>query len=174
MKKKLVTLLLFGVIATSFSGCGDDSQSAPKEKVESTDSNSKTESDVSDSTKITVTDFLSRPAFTSEQNTTAMVDEIAMVAKDNAQNMTDDQASEIIQAIRAADHKFYNGPEEMEKYMWYGYLLDYKYDDSNPRSSLGTDLCQAIKYVYRNAETVFDDSTKENLSQIDEDLSQIK
>lgn len=53
-------------------------------------------------------------------------------------------------------------------------LLDSKYDDSDPRSQLGTDLYQAIKYVYRNIETVLDDSTQENLYQIDKDLAQIQ
>ena len=45
---------------------------------------------------------------------------------------------------------------------------------SDPRSELGTDLCQAIKYVYRNAETVLDDATQENLQQIDKDLENIQ
>lgn len=123
---------------------------------------------------VVASDFLTRPAFSAEQNTSEMIDQIATTAKANAESMTDEQAGEIINAIREADHKFYNGPEEMEKYMWYGYLLDYKYDDSDPRSILGTDLCQAIKYVYRNSETVLDDATHENLLQIDEDLEAIK
>ena len=102
-----------------------------------------------------------------------MVDQIASTAKDHASELTDDQANQIIEIIKNADHHFYNGPEEMEKYMWYGYLLDYKYDDSDPRSELGMDLYQAIKYVYRGAENVTDDATKENLDQIDDDLSRI-
>ena len=127
-----------------------------------------------DSGEIVVSDFLARPDFSAEQNTSEMIDQIATTAEANAESMTDEQAGKIINAIREADHKFYNGPEEMEKYMWYGYLLDYKYDDSDPRSSLGTDLCQAIKYVYRGAETVVDDATHENLLQIDKDLEAIQ
>ena len=39
--------------------------------------------------------------------------------------------------------------------------------------STGTDLVQAIKYVYRGAENVTDDATIENLRQIDKDLDNI-
>ena len=130
--------------------------------------------EISGEEDITVTDYLNRPDFTAEQNTTEMIDQIAETAKNSAESMTDEQANEIINAIREADHDFYNGPEEMEKYMWYGYLLDYKYEDSDPRSELGTDLCQAIKYVYRGSETVLDDSTHEDLLQIDKDLEAIQ
>lgn len=131
------------------------------------DSESQTESTM-------ISDFLTCPIFTAEENTTEMIDEISKLAKANASNMTDEQATEIISSIKAADHQFYNSPKAMEKYMWYGYLLDYKYADSDARSELGTDLVQAIKYVYRNLETVLDDATHENLLQIDKDLEQIK
>ena len=124
--------------------------------------------------EIQVTDFLIPPEFTSEKNTSAMVDEIASTAKKIADTLSNEQANEIINVIREAGHQFYNGPEEMEKYMWYGYLLDYKYEDGDPRSELGTDLCQAIKYVYRNVESVLDDSTHANLLQIDKDLAKIQ
>ena len=124
--------------------------------------------------KIEVSDYLSRPDFTAEPKSNEMIDQIATTAKSSASKLTDEQAGEIINAIREADHNFYNGPEEMEKYMWYGYLLDYKYDDSDPRSTLGTDLCQAIKYVYRDEESVLDDATHENLLQIDKDLEAIQ
>lgn len=123
---------------------------------------------------IEVTSFLKCPDFTAEQNSTEMVDQIALTAKENIDDFTSSDAKKIIKKIRKAGHKFYNGPEEMEKYMWYGYLLDYKYDDSDPRSELGTDLTQAIKYVYRDIETVLDSSTKSNLQQIDKDLAKIK
>lgn len=126
------------------------------------------------SDEIEVSDYLSRPDFTAEQKSNEMIDQIAKTAESSASEMTDEQADEIINAIREADHNFYNGPEEMEKYMWYGYLLDYKYDDSDPRSTLGTDLCQAIKYVYRDEESVLDDATHENLLQIDKDLEAIQ
>lgn len=163
MKKKVLSLLAITVLILAFTACGDDvskdDAATDVPKVEKT---------------IDVTDPMSLPAFTAGQNTTEMVDQIGATANDYADKLTDSQADQIIAAIRVADHNFYNGPEEMEKYMWYGHLLDAKYDDSDARSLLGADLVQAIKYVYRGSESVLDDSTHENLLQIDKDLSEIK
>lgn len=103
-----------------------------------------------------------------------MVDQIESVAKGNAKDMSEEDAAKIIAAIRAADHKFYKTDQDMEKFMWYGYLLEYKYDEADPKSLLGMDLCQAIKYVYRNVDLVTDDSTHENLQQVDDDLERIE
>ena len=178
MKKKLVVLIVASAMIFSVTSCVDseDSPAQISNKTEESSTQNEENKDLKEpkTETIVVSDFLTRPEFTAEENSTEMVDQIAAVAKDNAPQMTDDQAIEIINAIRTADHKFYNGPKEMEKFMWYGYLLDYKYDDSDIRSELGTDLCQAIKYVYRNVETVLDDSTKANLDQIDEHLANIQ
>lgn len=126
------------------------------------------------SEEIIIEDFLTTPEFTAEKRTTEMVDQIESVAKENATSMSEGDATKIIDAIRDADHKFYKTDQDMEKFMWYGYLLEYKYDETDPKSLLGMDLCQAIKYVYRNVDLVTDDSTHENLQQIDDDLEQIK
>ena len=167
MKRKIFVLIL----ATSLfiSGC-TDSEESTSEQV--------TEEIVQEIPKDNVQDvivgnLLECPKFTADQNTSAMVDQIALTAKAHAENLTDEEASKIIQIIKETDHKFYDGSDKMELFMWYGYLLDYKFDDSDARSQLGTDLCQAIKYVYRDVETVLDDSTQENLSQIDEILDSI-
>lgn len=127
----------------------------------------------SSDSEITVSNFYKRPKFTAKKNTTEMVDQIALTAKANIDSFTSKDAKKIIKAIRSAQHKYYKNNTTMERFMWYGCLLDYKYDDSDPRSELGTDLYQAIKYVYRGAEDVTDDSTQENLRQIDDSLSRI-
>lgn len=123
---------------------------------------------------IEVTDFATTPNFTAEPNSSAMVDQIAITAKNHADDMTDEQTNAIIANIREANPAFFASRDDMEKYMWYGYLLDYKYDDNDPRSELGTDLCQAIKYVYRGAEDLTDDSVSANLDQISDDLDAIE
>lgn len=204
MKKKIVTLLFASFVSVSVVACGgSETKEENTQKVSTEDTTEVTDAPTeeptaepteelteeptegpvaeptdepvaSNQTEIEVSDFLTCPEFTAEKNTSAMVDQIALTAKEYAETLTDEQAAEIIDAIRDAGHKFYNGPDEMEKFMWYGYLLDYKYDDSDPRSELGMDLYQAIKYVYRNVETALDDSTQENLRQIDEDLAAIK
>lgn len=162
--KKLLVILLSLLLCVSMFGCGSE-EPAP-EPEQDTPAASEQEVVVSD-------DLTEVPEFTAEQKTSEMVDQIGFTAKGYAANLTDEDADKIIEAIKDADHKFYNGPEEMEKYMWYGYLLDYKYDDSDARSALGTDLVQAIKYVYRGVENVTDDATIENLRQIDKDLDNI-
>lgn len=173
-KVVIIVLVILFVIGAAIGSQGDKSDKKTETSSTKETKGAEVPEERQDDDKIEVTDFLTCPTFAAEKNSNAMVDQIAATAKENATNLTDEQAAEIISAISAADHKFYNGPEEMEKYMWYGYLLDYKYDDSDPRSSLGTDLCQAIKYVYRKAETVLDDSTHENLLQIDKDLEAIQ
>lgn len=167
----LIILIAFCYLFISSCFSSEDS---PQEETSVSEEYNFDEADYAEeSTSIKADDFTKCPDFTAEKNSTEMVDEIASVAKGNIEQFTDSDAEKVIEEIRKAGHKFYNGPEEMEKYMWYGFLLDYKYDDSDPRSELGTDLTQAIKYVYRDVETVFDDSTKSNLEQIDKDLARI-
>lgn len=164
MKKRILILLTLSLIF-SFTACGSNEN----EKLE----NSATDTEASISIDVDTDSLTTCPQFSAKENTSSMVDQIAFTAKENASYLTDEQASEIIEIIRNENPQFYDGTEEMEKFMWYGYLLDYKYEDSDPRSVLGADLCQAIKYVYRNTETVLDDSTKENLNQIEKDLSNL-
>ena len=166
MKRKLVVLFLLSTLLVY--GCSKPPADETFETPESSE-----EIVTETNAEIIVGDPLERPSFTAEQNTSAMVDQIAATAKEYSEFLTEEEASEIIEIIRETDHKFYDGAEDMELFMWYGYLLDYKFDDSDTRSQLGTDLCQAIKYVYRGAETILDDSTQENLCQIDTHLENI-
>ena len=169
MKKQLLITFLAVALSTSVVACGSD-ETATESQEESVVSDETEQSDA----EIVVGNLLELPAFTAEKNTSAMVDQIGFTAKDYADSLTDDEANEIISIIMETNPQFYDGADEMELFMWYGYLLDYKYDDSDTRSQLGTDLCQAIKYVYRGAELATDDSTLENLSQIDEHLNALQ
>lgn len=108
-----------------------------------------------------------------EKRTTAVVDKLASIAKNDALSLDEDDVKEIIDIIREHFSAYYDGEKCMELYMYYGYLLDYAFDDSDPRSSLGTNLVQAIKYVYREAESIDDDHTQENLKQIQKNLENI-
>lgn len=118
-------------------------------------------------------DLLQTPAFTADPGTSKMVDQIALTAKANAGNLNDDQVNAIINDIRSVNHNFYTDEASMLKYMWYGYLLDYKFEDSNARSSLGQDVYQSIKNIYRNTDTLESDATQANFRQIDKSLQQI-
>lgn len=108
-----------------------------------------------------------------EKGTTAVVDKLASIAKNDALSLNEDDVKQIIDIIRKHFPDYYDDEKYMELYIYYGYLLDYVFDDSDPRSSLGTNLVQAIKYVYREAESIDDDHTQENLKQIQKNLENI-
>lgn len=118
-------------------------------------------------------DLLQTPAFTAEPKTSKMVDQIALTAKANAGSLNDDQVNAIINDVRSANHNFYTDEASMLKYMWYGYLLDYKFEPNTPRQLLGQHLYQSIKYVYRGTETAESGVTQANFTQIDEALQKI-
>lgn len=148
------------------------SEKSKKETEKKTDKKSNTELYGVDAVEVTG-DLLQTPAFTADSGTSEMVDQIALTAKTNAENLNDDQVNSIINDIRSANHNFYTDEAAMLKYMWYGYLLDYKFEDSNARSSLGQDVYQSIKNIYRNTDTLESDATQANFRQIDKSLQQI-
>ena len=103
---------------------------------------------------------------------------------------TDPEAKQDIEENRVSDAKrdeavtfivehypdFYADNETMEQAISYGYWLEYAYQNDEAARDYaepGMDLEQAVKYVYRGAESVEDDATQENLSQIRESLEAI-
>lgn len=110
-----------------------------------------------------------------QQNTSQKVDEIAKRAKKDAENITPEKQKEALQYIKNNKSNFFKSNEVMEQSMYYGYLLEYAYKNSDKSyAKLGQDVYQAIKYVYRGIEKVEDSATQENLQQIEKDLKQIK
>lgn len=170
MKKKILIPVIILCVCIGIFACqsSDDTDKDTKEAAKT--ENTQKSSDVKEIEAVAVENPMNCPAFTAAENSSDMDLQIYKTAKDYKDTLTDEQAAAIVNAIKEENPKFYDGSEEMEKFLWYGYLLQCKYEDSDPRAELGTDLVQAIKYVYRNVETVLDDSTKENLRQVDEDL----
>lgn len=110
-----------------------------------------------------------------EAGTSAKVDEIAMKAKNDANSITNELKENAIAFIKNSKENFYKDNETMEQAMYYGYLLEYAYENSDTDlAKLGQDIYQAIKYVYRGIETVEDNATQENLRQIEEDLQELE
>lgn len=109
-----------------------------------------------------------------EPNTSDMVDKIALQARDDAKAINDDLANEAIAYIHDTYPNYFTDNETMEQTMYYGYLLDYAYDDNDLRSNLGTDTYQVVKYVYRGVEAVEDTPTQENLRQIEQSLNELQ
>lgn len=195
-KKKVIYTVIFAiwtvyVIAVNASGGSEPQQQEqtdvkqettnkkPKKKVEKksdkkeeTNKKSNTELYGVDAVEITG-DLLQTPTFTAEPRTSKMVDQIALTAKANAGNLNDDQVNAIINDVRSVNHNFYSDEPSMLKYMWYGYLLDYKFEPNTPRQLLGQYLYQSIKNVYRGVETAESGITQANFPQIDEELQKI-
>lgn len=108
-----------------------------------------------------------------EPNTSAMVDKIALQAREDAKLIDDKKVQEAISFIRDTYPDYFTDNEIMEKTMYYGYLLDYAYEDSDPYAKLGVDTYQVVKYVYRGAESVEDEATQANLKQLKDSLDNL-
>ena len=113
-----------------------------------------------------------------EANTSAKVDALALAAKQDVEEngVSDAKRDEAVAFIVEHYPDFYTDNETMEQAISYGYWLEYAYESDEAArdyAELGMDLEQAVKYVYRGAESVEDDATQENLSQIRESLEAI-
>ncbi|ABO49763.1 hypothetical protein Dred_1229 [Desulforamulus reducens MI-1] len=158
MKKLIIIALL--LLLLSFTGCA-----------------SKDEGDNSTNPEpATQQQAESEPESLPEPNTSAMVDYIATKAKVDAKNINDQQTKEAIEFIKSNISDFFRDNKTMETGMYYGYLLEYAYKDTDNRvyAELGMDTYQAIKYVYRGAEKVEDQATQTNISQVRESLDAIE
>lgn len=109
-----------------------------------------------------------------EANTSAKVDAIALDAKAAAkEGITDEEREEAMNFIVEHYPDYYVDNEIMEQTMFYGFQLDYAFQDdvsNEDYAKLGTDVVQAVKYVYRSVEKVEDDATQLNLEQIKKGL----
>lgn len=108
-------------------------------------------------------------------NTSARVDEIARQAKNDALYIDDSITLEAINYIKDNYPNYFTNNDVMEQTMYYGYLLEYAYNNTNDLyAELGMDTYQAVKYVYRGAESINDTSTRSNLEQIAKSLVYFK
>ena len=106
------------------------------------------------------------------------MDALALAAKQDIEEngVSDAKRDEAVAFIVEHYPDFYADNETMERAISYGYWLEYAYQNDEAArdyAELGMDLEQAVKYVYRGAESVEDDATQENLSQIRESLEAI-
>ncbi len=109
-----------------------------------------------------------------EPNTSEMVDYIVRTAREDAKTATEEQKTEAIQFLKDNYPNYYTDNDMMEKVMYYGSLLEYAYKDIDKTIfDLGQDANQAVKYVYRGAETIEDTATQENLKQIQKSLDEL-
>lgn len=121
------------------------------------------------SSQITESSVSKNPEF----GTSAKVDEIALKAKEDAETATDEELQEALTWLQENTTSYFQGSDNMEKTMYYGALLDYKYKDiGNAYEKIGWQAFKTVKYVYRGEETVMDDNTHGNLLELKEMLEE--
>ena len=166
---------MFVLSFSLLTACGDDDSKSQIQESTITQNEFETETStiILKSDYTTLDEYLSAATNGVEKNSSAMVDTIARLAKADAETAAESELETAIAFIRDTYPDYFVDDATMEKTMYYGCLLDYAFDDSDIRSNLGTDANQAVKYVYRKVETVEDQATQENLSQIQEALTNV-
>jgi hypothetical protein len=102
-----------------------------------------------------------------EPNTTEMVDYIASKAKKDAKAATDEDIQAAVDWLKANKYNYFSGNENMEKTMYYGYLLEEKYmNTENDYEKVGFQAYKTVKYVYRGLESIKD--AHDNLLELQE------
>lgn len=181
MKKKAL-ILLVGLLATAavFAGC-ENSDTNDTVVSTNTSATSSPNSSASENTskisseKSSEETTVSEPA--PEPNTSAMVDYISRQAKQDSKTADNVKLNEAVSFIKSNYPNYFADNSTMEQTMYYGYLLEYAYqnDSSNKTlANLGQDAYQVVKYVYRGAETTDSESVQSNLKQIKNALDMLK
>lgn len=149
MKKILALLLGLSITFSVLTACNENK-------------NSSNDNDTSTTTTIQTTS-MKKP----KSNTSEMVDYLAFKAKTDAKTATDDDIEKAIKWIKSNVYEMFDNNENMENMMYYGELLEYKYKNSeNDLESLGWQAFKTVKYVYRGAESLSDESTQHNVSKL--------
>ena len=109
-----------------------------------------------------------------EANTSAMVDSLVNKAKSDADGQLDlDTCKEALSYLKDNYPNYFTDNETMEKVMYYGAFLEYSFEGKGINdvcATLGQDALQTVKYVYRGADAIEDESTQSNLRQVKESL----
>ena len=109
-----------------------------------------------------------------EANTSAMVDSIVNKAKSDADGQLDlDTCKEALSYLKDNYPNYFTDNETIEKVMYYGAFLEYSFEGKGINdvcATLGQDALQTVKYVYRGADAIEDESTQSNLRQVKESL----
>ncbi len=110
-------------------------------------------------------------------DTSAQADSIARKARDAANSATDEDISTAYAYIKANYTNCFKDKTTMEQMMYYGWLLEYKYEGNAEKQecyTLGQDAEQLVKYVYRGTDTTDSDHSKSNIEQIRKSIDAIE
>lgn len=151
--KKLICVLITICFALIITACGgENAENAPQEPAVTMDP--KTEFSIN-----------------AEAGSNQMVDALISTARENAKSCDDANAEAALQYLIDNHPEYYTDSTTMEAVIYNGALVEYYYKEvDRNRASIGMDAEQAVKYVYRGAETIEDDATQENLRQVQEGI----
>ena len=171
-KKKWIIIAVVAVVLIAAAGGGNTETQQQTTGTQATSEAPETQDPATEA--VSETEAKAEP----EANTSAKVDALALAAKQDIEEngVSDAKRDEAVTFIVEHYPDFYADNETMEQAISYGYLLEYAYQNDEAArdyAELGMDLEQAVKYVYRGAESVENDATQENLSQIRESLEAI-
>ena len=141
------------------------------------ESSSQRESTSSTSQQDTSSAETTKKEETNTENTSAKADSIARKARDTANSATDEDISTAYEYIKANYTNCFKDSTTMEQMMYYGWLLEYKYEGDTEKQdyyTLGQNAEQLAKYVYRGSDTADSDSTKANIEQVGKSIDTIE
>ncbi len=136
----------------------------PKETPSTTNAISQSE-DINTSTE---------PEEPDEHGTSNYVDYIYYKAKYDAVTATEDELQDALNWLKNNTDNYFSTQKNMELAMYYGELLEMTYKDlGNEYEKIGWQTYKTIKYVYRGAESIEDETTQHNLNELKEMLSNV-
>lgn len=174
----LVVIYIIGIATGAATIPGDEAAEQPPVEEDNTDESLK------DNTEETSKVYGWDPASgTTEENTTARVDEIQGKALDDAENISEEDAvtlmEDALEYIAANVDNFYISNEVMEKALYYGSWIYFYIEHESPAETydelpddiaawwdIGWNTAKAIKYVYRGTESIEDLTTQNALETI--------
>ena len=105
----------------------------------------------------------------SQHGTTEYAEYIFYKAVNDSLNATDVQLQEAVAFIKANTNSYFNTQENMEKTMYYGKMIAYKYRHSgNDYEKTGNQAYRTVEYVYRGIDKTTDETTLKNLKKLQE------
>lgn len=103
----------------------------------------------------------------SQHGTTEYAEYIFYKAVNDSLNVTDEQLQEAVAFIKANTNSYFTTQENMEKTMYYGKLIAYKYRNSgNDYEKTGNQAYRTVEYVYRGIDKTTDETTLKNLKKL--------
>ena len=160
MKKRIHTILTVLFLAIALTACGSTAEP----------------SDTKSSTPQTAVSS-QQDGSAEHIDTSAQADSIARKARDAANSATDEDISTAYAYIKANYTDCFKDDTTMEQMMYYGWLLEYKYEGDTEKQdyyTLGQNAEQLAKYVYRGSDTADSDSTKANIDQVGKSIDAIE